>query len=577
MLAAIYFCGILLKLPGVIFPPNTSDCLYDYSAELAMLFSVFGLFAGLLPAGGTFWSLGIYGLPLVFLYSLDAVYSHPQIISALFRHDPGILLKELATYIAGAYLHPGRQLVIGRALVAIITSFSPLAVYLLLARKNKIIAAVSSAVILLTSPYLIRQSYSLMPDAIGLTFFSFALAMTLKEGLNPKGIFITGFLLGLAIASKFTYWAYLPVAILAVLFSRGSNLRETFANSTRKIFILFSGLVIPIFIFIPFIWTSPLALAKNTFGVIAMYYNRQIFSWVGLFLVYFPLYLSWLALIFCVIGLVRSFYILGKKTAILLGLGFFLFLFSLGEANSLLPRYILPLVPYLCVYSGLGIEALLEPLKKSHKIFLMILILGIVLASHILTVVKDFKSTHSHTNARDCRNWVSENLGQDAGIALPEYISYWFVPSEATLSRWLNDSSKSYSNIDERLAGLCSMTKMRHIDLRGDNPLVPRVFGLIEQQRIFAAEMLLWYYRNVSVPKKAYNLFLYMPSEYYHYRVLTSKKEDGLKLFLEKKIKALVTDLELALPASCRVIYFNRYPGVSYRLYINPEVQDRVL
>jgi hypothetical protein len=565
----IFFLGLLLKLPGVIFQPT--DFLYD-TVELAEIFSIFGLFVGLTPAAVTFWSSGIYGIPLVLIYTLDAIFIHPQFLSALLRHDPGLLVEELSIYIGGVFFNPARQLIIARALVAIITSFAPLAIYWLFFKKNKIIAAVSSSTIFLSSPYLIRQSYGFMPDAIGLVFFSFALAMTLKPQLNSRSIFTAGIFLGLAIVSKFLYVAFLPVAILTVLFYNDSNAAKPSVGLLKNIAVFLLGIAIPVFIFIPFIWTSPLALAKNIFGTLAQYYVKHHSCWGSLFLDKIPAYISWPALLFCLLGLISSFNLLGIKTAVLLGLGFTLFLFSFGKADFLLPRYILPLLPYLCIYFGVGIEVLLKPFRKRIKVGLLIFILGFILAGHILTIIRDFKFLHGYTNISACRDWINAHLGPEESIAIPEQLSYMFVPSEDTLKSWVDDLGRSYDNIDRRLNNLCLMTGMKCDNLRPDNPVVTRVFAAVEQQKIFVYKMLLWYYHNVSRPKITHKLFLYTPGEYYKFSISIYKEEDLRRLFLEKKIQVFISETQMALPAGFRVISFNRYPSPSYYLHI----QDRV-
>jgi len=568
--AVIFFLGLLLKLAGVIFQPT--DFLYD-TVELAEIFSIFGLFAGLTPAAVTFWSIGIYGIPLVLVYALDAIFIHAQLFPALLRHDPGLLVEGLSVYIAGAFFDPLRQLIIARALVAVITSFAPLAVYWLFFRKDKMVAAVSATALFLSSPYLIRQSYSFMPDAIGLVFFSFALALTLRPQLNPRVIFITGLYLGLAIASKFLYVAFLPIVILTLLYYKNNEPLKRSIGLLKNISVFVFGLLIPIFIFVPFIWTSPLALTKNIFGTLAQYYVKHDSCWSSLFFDKIPAYVSWPALLFCFFGLISSFSLLGRKTAILLVSGFALFLFSLGKADFILPRYILPLVPYLCIYFGIGVEVLLKPFKKKIKAGLLIVILGFILAGHIVTIDRDFKRLHGYTNISACRDWINANIGPEDSIAIPEQLSYMFVPGEDTLKRWADDLDKSYNNIDRRLNNLCLMTGMRYDSLRPDNPVVSRVFGALEQQKIFVCKMLLWYYRNVSRPKITHKLFLYTPDKYHKFSVTVYKEEDILRLFLEKKIQVFLSEAKVsALPVGYRVISFDRYPEPPYYIHIRDRV-----
>ncbi len=412
-----------------------------------------------------------------------------------------------------------------------------------------------------------------MPDAIGLAFFCFALAFTLEDKLNTSSVVISGIFLGLAIASKFIYMAFLPIAVLAVLFAGEKNKNKSYAGLISNLLVFAAGVIITVFIFIPFIWTSPLALAKNIFGTLSMYYVKHNFCWNSLLLEKLPLYINWFGLVLCLIGLVTSFYILNKKTAIFLVSGLVMFLLSLGKADFLLPRYVLPLIPYLCIYSGMGIELIVRPFKNKLKFLLVVLILGAILTSHLIGIAKDFKFTHGRTNASDCRNWVNNNIKADSGIAVPEYLSHLFVPNEVTLKKWLGALGNSYNNIDERLDGLCLMTKMKYGDLKRDNPLVPRVFGALEQQRMFVYESLLWYYRNVSRPKNAYNLFLYTPVNLYEFGMIALKDEDAVRLLLGGEVVALVSDLRLSLPSYIAIMNFDQTLGIPYYLYLNKEAK----
>ncbi len=578
----IFFLTFLLRLPGAIFPPTN----YIYNEiEIAGIFSVLGLFAGLIPAGVTFWSLGIYGIPLMLLYTLDFALIYPLGILSALRHQPLILIEQLSIYMANAFLNPTRLLIIGRMFVAFVTSFAPIAIFAFFHKKNKMAAAIFSTILFSTSPFLVQQNYSFLPDSIGLMFFAFALVIILQERLGSKEIFIGSIFLGLAIAAKFLYVAFLPTAFLAILFNKVNcppvadrrssnciikNSKEYLLNLTRNTLIFIAVLVLVIFIFVPFIWTAPLGLAKNLFGTLKQYYGNQN-GWMVLLWGIIPSFINWLGLSFFVIGFIFSFFVLNKKTAILLTVSFLSFLIPLGNAIFILDRYALPLIPYLCIYAGIGLELLLLKVKKHNfKILLIVLVSGVIFVSNLICVIKAFKITHNNTNIMDCVNWIKKSIGPGSNIAVPENFAYFFVPSENTLERWLNNLDNSYNNILEmRLNNLFLMAGTESRNLNQDNPLVSKTFGLLEQQKAFVYKTLLWYFRNKEKPKLNYNLFLYLPPKVHKLGIISSNQEDVLKLFLEHKIDFFISNKYLPVPSTPRVKYFNRYPEEPCYLYIN--------
>lgn len=562
----IFFSAFLSKLPGAVFSP--AHHFYDYVERRAVL-SVLGLSVGLIPAGVTFWSLGIFGIPLILLYALDFLLTYPQAFVCILKHEPVTLINDLSIYVAVAFLDPQRQLLIGRLLVAFITSFAPLALFEFFRRRGNIIGAVFSTIIFMTSPFLLTQNHSLLPDPLGLTFFTFALVMLLgQEQLSIRVIFAGGIFLGLAIAAKFLYVAFLPTAFLAILSGRVNHPERPFSNPVRNILIFISGLLLAVVFFIPFLWTCPLILFKNIFGTLWQYYSKGGYSWPGLLLGIIPSFVSWAGLPFLLIGFIFSFFVLSKKTAVLLAVGFFSFLFPLGNADFFLPRYALPLIPFLCLYAGLGLSLVKRFKRNNFKILLITLVIGGVFISNLIYAIKDFKITHGNTNTTDCVGWIKKNIEPGRGIAIPVELSHFLSPSEKTLQGWLNNLDNSYDNIELRLKDLLSIARTRYENLNYANPFLPKIFGALEQQEIFFYRVLLWYFQNIKKSALNYDLFLYLPPKDEKLGIITVKREKLLSLFLEHKIDLFVSKEYSPELFSYPVEYFNRYPGESYYIYL---------
>ena len=563
-LLSIFFAALLLRLPGAIFPPR--EYLYE-TIEGGVLRTVLTLFAGQLPWGLTLWSVGIVSMPLVLIYALVFAIIKPLAIINLLQYNSGLFIKEFSIYIAEAFLNPTRHLIVGRIFVAIITSFAPLAIFEFFRKKGKITAAFFSAIAFLSSPFFVKHSYSLMPDAIGLTFFTFSLlTMIGQEHLSSRKILIGGIFLGLAIAGKFPYVAFLPAALIIICLNEPEISIKTFPNVIRNILIFTAGLVIPIFIFIPFIWTAPLTLAKNILGILKTDFSQGNTSWRYLLLGIIPVFINWLELSFCIIGFCLSFVVLDKKTSILLVLSFLLFFIPQGQASLIEPRHALPTMIFLYIFAGIGIDFTSFLRKNDFKTILIILIIGTVFIFNLAGLIKDFKATHDNTNVIDSINWVKKNTNPGSAIAIPESLHFFFIPNEATLERWIKASSKSQDDIDIELNKLFAKARMKYDVFNDDNPLIPSVFCALERQKIFIYKILLWYSKNAYRPKINYDLFLYDSKiEYNRGNIL--KTEEILTLFQENKIDVFVSDEYLSVISPTRILRFNRYPGKTYFVY----------
>lgn len=570
-LLLIFFASFLLRLPGALFSPTTS--FYDW-LEMFPVFSTLSLFAGQTPHGITLWSSGIICLPLILIYTLGFFVIKPLAILSLFQHNLGTFIKEFSIYIVEAFLNPTWHLIAGRILVAIIASCAPLALFNFFFKKRKIIAAVFSAVICLSSPFFVEQSYTLLTDTIGLTFFTFSLIIILGHGqLNSKKILEGGILFGLALAGKFLYLAFLPVAFLAIYLSEPRDSVKKILNLCRDTLIFMIGVIVPVFIFIPFIWTNPLSLTKNIFGVLLITASGPSSSWRNLVLNIIPSFINYPGLLFCIVGIFSSFYVLGKKLAILLGLSFILFLIPLGQSNSIYARYALSLIPFLCIYAGIGMDFVLKLRLHHFKKNLITLVIGAVFIGNTISIIKNFTITHSSNNTIDGVNWIKKNIKSGSTIAIPECLVFYFVPSVSTLERWIELLNKSQENITLRLDTMCSDAKMQCGNFKKDNPLIPAVFCTYERKNIFISKMLLWYLKNADRPKINFTLFLY-PNADFKSTLIELTREEILNLFLEKRIGVLVSVGYLSVPSSSPYIYFNKHTGQGFFIYINENLNN---
>ncbi len=96
----LYIFALSIRLPGASFPPEKA--YYNVIDERLLVNSTVALFGGQIPSNLA-WPSGTLMAPLVSVYSMDFVISHPAIRSAIIHKDVHLALDELSRYIAESF------------------------------------------------------------------------------------------------------------------------------------------------------------------------------------------------------------------------------------------------------------------------------------------------------------------------------------------------------------------------------------------------------------------------------------------------------------------------------------------
>ncbi len=495
LLVIIFAIGILSRLPAVIFPPALR---YYEPLEYEVLTCVLGLFAGLAPAGITFSALGVYGIPLLGLYSADFLFTQPDALGAVLHRQPPILLHALSSYIAQAVISPDRHLMIGRALIMLISAFGPLAAAWLFLRNGLRAGAWCAAALMLASPFLYVYSVSLMPDAAAAAFFLLSLMLVANTNTwSARRAAAAGALISLAVAGKLLYAPFILVALIAV--------------GWRFSGYCIGGLLLMQLAIVPFIWTSPLAFLRNSVGTTATFYQGKYDTLQKLFTVILPAFAHPLAWIFSLGGIAAAFKIFGRRTAMILASSFLLLSLPFLVSRNPLPRYAFPIGLFLCIFAGASVEWLWRRQR------LRVVTAGCALCVILVTAwgtVREVSALHRSTPASECIGWVHSVFPSGTRIGIPESMHLLFTPNGEYLALRKENAASSLADVNKRLAHLYSLAGIRTDARSAHSPLEPAVFALAEKKAVFFNDLLLWYYRQVRTPEPAYFLTVYEEKEF---------------------------------------------------------------
>jgi hypothetical protein len=559
----LYIFALSIRLPGAVFPPEKA--YYNVIDERYLANSTVALFGGQIPFTLA-WPSGTLMAPLMALYSLDFLISHPAIWSAIIHKDVPVVLDELSQYIARFFMDPTRQLIAGRILVTIIASLASPILFWFLSDRAGTLGAIAGGLMIASSPFFVQQSHQLMSDAPATTFWLISLVslMSSKKPQKDKAI-ASGLFLGLSVASKFIYAAFVPVALFALCIARPKT-SEDIQNPWWMDAVLFLiWLFIPLLIFVPFIWTAPLTMAKSFLGSLALRQSGAGNSWWMLLSVVLPSLVNWGGMVLSIIGIFYSFFALERASAILLVAALIVFLLPVGQASLIYSRYALPLLPLLCIYAGLGVLGLSRIPQRAIRLTVISLSLAGIISWNIIDSLIDFRSDHIKTNISACTAWVNEHVDTGAKLAVPAKIGHLFVPDEVSLKRTLEYLQDPH-RVQDRVSALLISAEVTEDKQDLDSPLVFSAFGDDERQKIFAIQTMVWYLKRGLETRKHYDLWVYRDKLNY----LTPEIrgfEEIVSRFSEGEIEVIVSDRNIPYLDDYIVESFNSYHGARFIVY----------
>lgn len=565
----VFAFSFLFRSVFAFFPPRL--LVYE-PQELSVLFAVMGLFAGLPPAATTLWSIGSISLPLLLIFGIDFIFRSSGVTAAFFSHDPSTIITHLSAYLARVFLDPTRNIIIARIVVSLISAVVPVALFSFFKKQRMNCAAVVSALLFSTSPFLVLQGAMVMTDALGFTFFTLFLTQMLdcQEKKRGKDIILMGAFYGAAVAGKFPYLAFLPAA-MAGMYWLGHRLR---LRAIKDLFIFLFSAGAVLLILIPFAWLDPVALLKNITGNLAMDYvskaaSAQAFYWTYLLRDCGTLFMGWKGwLVFVPVGVIASFILLGRKRAVITMFGCSLFLLPLGFSHSAYTRYAMPLFLFVGIYVAVFLEFLVRGKKRMFRSFFVFLFAFFIAAINIRALAGDFKRAHASDNLTDCIAWAHANVRPPVSIALPRELSFYFHPDAFTARKWRDIYEERYRHLEDRIRIYFSLNQMQLGAQNKNSPLIPAVFGSVEKQKIFQYELLLWYYAAFGQPSPAFEITLYdeIGSD-----AVTISFSEACDLFVSHKINVMVSSCPLRSKEPLKM--FDRYGSPVYYVYGNQNLK----
>jgi len=333
------------------------------------------------------------------------------------------------------FMNPSSFYWLGRFVVGVLFGTATIGATYALAKKLFQARIALIAALFLSLLFLhVRNSHYIRHD-IPVTFFiivSLFSYISLLENPKRSRYFFAGFLTGLSISTNWNAFLLVPFFFIVHIFNTKENQTRLFSVS----FLL--GLVmIPITLFLtsPFVFFDGPTLQGEFSHLLARALgdrneSARIYDFRYLFEI-LPIGIGTLFMITGFIGLGSSF--MKPKKGILLIASFamsYYFLFEILKSKH--PPYIIPLLPFLCIFSAVFLESIVRVVKISStwRNVLGVLMIGIlILPSAMASIRHNILLTRKDTRTL-AREWIESHLQEGTKIALERYLSIesW-VPS----------------------------------------------------------------------------------------------------------------------------------------------------
>jgi len=459
-LLLLLILALAVRLPNALIPPVSG--IYNVD-ELDLLFTVLGLSAGQTPINLQ-WPAGTLIFLLLPVTAVDYLLELARSGNLGALRDFGVLTTSFTVFLGQIFYAPRDLLVISRTIVALISALTPVAVYLALRGQVQRLVSFTFALVLAVSPLLVTETAILKGDAFGVLFYALSLVFALRfmQDARPENDRWStwGFLLlGLAVASRFTYLVLFPfllVLILARVWTSGRDGRwKRLALVIARDIVAFA---LPILIFVPFVWTSPITTAKSFAGNLLFLTTlntgdaargallNSIVSMVGL-----P------ALILTLLGFFWIWRETKRLAAFTVLALFGLVFIPLARSGFVEGRYTLPLLPPLALWTGYGALACWKLLSEraervAEVVIAVLLVLSVLIAGYQIGGV--FFGQHAETGASQMAAWLLDHSRESDRIAVPMSMQVYLPLNKNGLTRILAAYANDPTSAETRLLQL---------------------------------------------------------------------------------------------------------------------------
>ncbi len=273
-----------------------------------------------------------------------------------------------------------------------------------------------------------------------LSLFLFYSCIKIIQKNSISSIILSGIILGLLIATKFSSIPLIILPILSIYYSYMKNYRHDqytgilviLLQTTVRVFSLLFFTFLIFFICSPFVFFDFYSFQSSinyessvAFGTLPVFYTQEFFNTIPILFQFKNIYPFVLNPILTVLFIVSFVYLFLSKrkdiNIIFLLLSFLVIFLTQSFLFVKWTRYIIPTLPFIYLIIAVSISDLLTLLKKrdtkSYYQYTGILVVGTIIAVSALFVFSYFVTAHVKSDTRiHASLWAKTNIPHDAKI-----------------------------------------------------------------------------------------------------------------------------------------------------------------
>jgi 4-amino-4-deoxy-L-arabinose transferase-like glycosyltransferase len=357
-----------------------------------------------LAYGGGDFNPHFFKIPPLVSYFLFFIYGIYFLVGKIFG-----IFADSYDYLEQFLLNPSWWYIIGRLFVGVFPgALSIYSLYLLAKRTfDKNIASMSALFFSFSFIHILHSHYIYLDIPLVLAvIWTAILSLRLYKAPTTKNYIIAGFLVGICSAVKYNGL----LASVFVIFAHflGKEKRNFFKPLLSVFFFILSFFIFNPFAFLDFSFFKRelfLQAKAETFVGWGYHLKNSLVEGVGIFM-----------LLFASLGIILSLYKEKKKSLILFSFPLIFFI-GLGIFSQYHERYVLPVVPFLCIYAAYFLCKISLKNACFNTFLKGILILLVILPNLVKSLWLDYISLRKDTRLLT-KEWIEKNIPQNSKIAL---------------------------------------------------------------------------------------------------------------------------------------------------------------
>lgn len=362
--------------------------------------------------------------PSLYMYMLFVAYSAYFIlgmITGIFHNTSDFAMQY--------FIDPSPFYIIGRSMAATLNVMTAVLVFKIGKKIFQPASGFAAAVLFLLSPLCVQHSHFITGD-VPLTFFmtlSLYFGLKMMEDGKRKYYILAGLSMGFAGASKYTGALFAPTLLIMHLFysmgSEGSTLKNFFTNI--NIYLLGVMAYIGFFIGCPYhlldfsTFIKAITQTSEMVGGHWLGMEGVRSMWMTVITKFLSFGVGWPAIILTVAGVVWSITGKNKKVQAVAFFVVFYYVFIGRYSGHNFDRYWVPIVPGMCLLSGVIIASIAEKFSASKVrtgvVIVVTLLVVSVNVTNLYSTIKVFSMSFTQNIAKE---WVEQNIPVGTRIAM---------------------------------------------------------------------------------------------------------------------------------------------------------------